>query len=107
MTQIHFCFRRVNPALSIDFLNVGTIKEGQFVPLDDRQFGLLRNWLASLGLCDFIHKDDLSTEFYVIHDQVTSFVCSFYPDRLEWFQDSFVVVLTLDLESYESSEKEE
>lgn len=107
MTQIHFCFRRVNPAMRIDFLNVGTIKEGQFAPLDDRQLNLLRNCLTSFGFGDFIHKDDLSSEQYVFHDQVTSFVCAFSPDQLEWFQDSFVVVLTLDLESYESSEKEE
>lgn len=107
MTQIHFCFRRVNPAMHIDFLNVGTIKEGQFVPLDDRQFGSLRRCLTDSGLGDFIHKDDLSSEQYVYHDQVTHFVCAFSPDQLEWFQDSFVVVLTLNLESYESSEKEE
>lgn len=107
MTQIHFCFRRVNPALSIDFLNVGIIKEGQFVPLDNRQLDLLYNCLFSYGFRDFIHKDDLSPEMYVIHDQVASFFCAFSPDHLEWFQDSLVVVLTLDLESYESSEKEE
>ena len=107
MTQVHFCFRRVNPAVCIDLLNVGTIKEGQFAPLDDRQLDLLRNCLTSYGFCDFIHKDDLSPEQYVFHDQVASFVCAFSPDRLEWFQDTLVVGLTLDLESYESSEKEE
>lgn len=107
MTSIHFCFRRVNPAMRIDFLNVGTIKEGQFTPLDDRQLDLLRNCLTSCGFGDFIHEDDLSSEQYVYHDQVASFIFAFSPDQLEWFQDSIVVVLTLDLESYESSEKEE
>lgn len=107
MTQIHFCFRRVSPAILIDLLSVGIIKEGQFTPLDNRQLDLLRNCLTSYGFRDFLHSDDLSPELYVVHDQVTPFVCAFSPDRLEWFQDSFVVVLTLDLESYESSEKEE
>lgn len=107
MIQVHFCFRRVNPAVRIDLLNVGTIKEGQFAPLDDRQLDLLRNCLTSYGFSDFIHMDDLSPEQYVIHDHVASFVCAFSPDRLEWFQDTLVVGLTLDLESYESSEKEE
>lgn len=107
MTQIHFCFRRVNPAMRIDFLNVGTVKEGQFVPLDDRQLGSLRRYLTGSGLGDFIHKDDLSSEQYVYHDQVVSLISAFTPDQLEWFQDSFIVVLTLDFESYESSEKEE
>ena len=107
MTQIHFCFRRINPALHIDLLNVGTIEEGRFAPLDDRQTVLLRRCLADRGFGDFMHKDSLSTEQYVFHDDATSFVCAFSPDRLDWFQDTFVVVLTLDLDSYEPSEKEE
>lgn len=107
MTQIHFCFRRVSPAILIDLLNVGVIREGQFTPLDGRQLDLLRNCLASRGFSSFIHKDDISPELYVIHDEVSSFVTAFSPDRLDWFQDTLVVVLTLDLESYESSEKEE
>lgn len=107
MTQIHFCFRRINPAMSIDFLNVGTIKEGQFAPLDDHQLALLHTCLDGSGFGDFIHKDDISSERYVFHDQVVSFVCAFSPDRLDWFQDTFVVGLTLDLDSYEPSEKEE
>lgn len=107
MKQIHFCFRRVNPAMRIDFLNVGTIEEGRFTPLDDRQLDLLRNFLVHHDFDDFIHKDDLSSEQYVYHDQVNPFVCAFAPDQLEWFQDSFIVVLSINLESYESSEEEE
>lgn len=107
MTSIHFCFRRINPALHIDLLNVGTLEDGHFVPLDDRQTSLLRRYLADCGFGDFMHKDALSTEHYVFHDAMTSFICAFSPDRLDWFQDTLILVLTLNLDSYESSEKEE
>lgn len=107
MTSVHFCFRRINPALRIDLLSVGTIGEGQFIPLDDQQSASLHRFLDDCGLGEFIHKDNLSSEQYVFHDDVTSFIHAFSPDRLDWFQDALVVVLTINLDSHESSEKKE
>lgn len=107
MSKMHFCFRRINPALVIDFLSVGTIQDGQFIPLDDDHHKALVSCLDKFGFGSFIHQDDISRDSYVYHDQVYRFLDVFPPDTLDWFQDTLIACITLDLTDYVASKEEE
>ena len=106
MTQIHFCFRRINPALSIDLCSIGTINEDRFVPLDDTRLDALKRWMESLNLGDFICRDTISTESYVHHDRINSFLNAFPVKSVDFFQDSLIVVVELTLDGYVTPSEE-
>lgn len=107
MAQIHFCFRRINPALSIDLCTVGTIQDKEFRPLDPDQFSLLQDFLSSVGLPDFIQRSDISPETYVLHGKVIDLLRAVSPTQIDWFQDSLILVVPFNFDDYEPSEKEE
>lgn len=107
MTPVHFCFRRVNPALSIDLCSIGTLQGNQFVPLGLDRFDDLRMALSAAGVPDIIHRSDISDDAYVFHKDVAGFISASLSDQVDWFQDALIVVLPLDLDSYESSKEKE
>lgn len=106
MIQIHFCFRRINPALSIDLCSVGTIQGKEFQPLDPDQLSQLQDFLSSVGLPDFIQRSDISSEAYVSHGKVVDLLRAVCPDQIDWFQDTLVFVVSFNWDSHESSKEE-
>lgn len=107
MKSINFCFRRINPALSIDLCYVGIAGEKEFTPLTSDQFELLLRYLASIGLPDFIRKSDISQESYVLHGKVIDLLTAVKPDQIDWFQDTLILTVPFNLGYHESSKKEE
>lgn len=105
--MIHFCFRRLNPALSIDLCTVGTVQDKEFRLLDPDQFSRLQDFLSSVGLSDFIQRSDISSEAYVFHDKVVDLLRAVNPDQIDWFQDSLIIVVPFNFDDHESTEKEE
>lgn len=106
MTTLHFCFRRINPALSIDLCSIGTIQNDQFVPLHSDHFDALDAALESAGVPCFIHRGPISADAYVFHEDVIDIITAIHPDRVDWFQDTLIIVLTLDIDSHEPSKEE-
>lgn len=107
MTSIHFCFRRINPALSIDLCTIGTIASKEFAPLESHQFDALQSYLSRIGLPDFVRRSDISSEAYVFHGSVAVFLNLVKPTQIDWFQDTLILVIPFDFDSYEPSKEEE
>lgn len=105
MTQIHFGFRRINPALTIDLCSIGTLADGAFKPLSADDEVRLRDALSRAGFPDFLHRDSISSECYVHHEDVSSFVSSL-AGTLDWFQDTLVFASEFNLVCNEPSKKE-
>ena len=106
MTQIHFCFRRINPALSVDLCTIGTLSGKEFCPLDPDQFSHLQDFLSSVGLPDFIQRSDISSEAYVFHGKVIDLLRAVNPDQIDWFQDTLILIVPVNLDNHESSKEE-
>lgn len=103
MTQVHIVIRRINPALKVDFIQVGFIKDGQFstLPLDA---------LNHTTVSDFVEHSSISTSPYINHCQIPSLVEALiaYPDfSIDFFDNTLVLMFSTDLTHNESASKEE
>lgn len=107
MTSVHFCFYRINPVLKIDLVQIGTLETEEFVPLSGDRLKALDAFLNSVGLHDFISRSDICRETYVTHDDVRSLLAAVPFERIDWFKDTLVVVVPVNLDSYETPEEEE
>lgn len=103
MTQIHIVLRRVNPALDIDLVQVGYIKDGQFSQLPV-------NVLANTSIFEYFVTSTISSSPFVAHSLVSHLVTglSTAPNfALEFFDNTLVLMFDFDLDSNESASKEE
>ncbi len=103
MTQIHLVLRRVNPALKIDFAQVGCIEDGQFVNLPVSSF-------EDTALSAFLKMDAISDNHYVFHSDVSSLIVnlSSLPGfSVDYFDSTLVLVFDYNIDSYEGASKEE
>ena len=103
MTQVHIVIRRINPALKVDFVQVGCIKDGQFstLPLDA---------LGHTPVSDFVEHSSISDSPYIDHCQVPSLVEALiaHPDfSVDFFDNTLVLMFSTDLTRDESTSKEE
>lgn len=103
MTQIHVVIRRINPALKIDLVQVGHVKDGQFLtlPLDA---------LGCTPVSDHVRCCSISDSPCIDHHSVCSLVeaLTAYPGfALEFFDNTLVLMFDLDLTHDESTSKEE
>lgn len=103
MTQIHVVIRRINPALKIDLVQVGHIKDGQFtpIPLDAISDSIIASYLRSSNISDSL---------YVDHSDVSDFIASCGPlpgFNIEFFDNTIVLMFDLELNCDESTTKEE
>ena len=103
MTQIHVVIRRINPALKIDLVQVGRIKDGQFVPIpfDAIANSPIASYLKSSNICDSL---------YVDHSEISDLIgtCGVFPDFcIEFFDNTIVLMFNLELNCYESTTEEE
>lgn len=103
MTQIHVIIRRINPALKIDLVQVGRIKDGQFSNIP----------LAALGrtpVSDYVRFCSVSDSPCIDHHSICSFVEALiaYPGfAIEFFDNTLVLMFDFDLTDDESPSKEE
>ena len=103
MTQIHLVLRRINPALKIDFAQVGRIENGQFVNVP---VSSLKDTLLS----KFLKSDSISDSSYIFHSDVSDLVyeLSSYPGfSIEFFDNTLVFMFDLNIDLHESTQKEE
>lgn len=103
MTQIHLVLRRVNPALKIDFAQVGHIEDGQFVSLPV--------WLfENTALFTFLKNDAISDSHYIFHSDISLLVSelSTVPGfSVDYFDNTLVLMFDYNIVSYEGTSKEE
>lgn len=103
MTQIHVVLRRVNPALDVDLVQVGCIKDDQFsqLPLDV---------FSDTPIFDYFLTSDISKSPYVKHQSVTGLVATLasYPKfSVEFFDNTLVLMFDFNIDRDESSSEEE
>ena len=103
MTQIHVVIRRVNPALKVDFVQVGYIKDDQFSVLS-------LDSLDGTPISDYVQSSVISASPYINHSSIPSLVEALitYPDfSIDFFDNTLVLVFSVNLAHNESTSKEE
>ena len=103
MTHVHVVIRRVNPALKIDLVQVGLIKDGQFESLP-------LNALAHTPIVDYMEHSNITTSPYIDHGRISSLVEALiaYPDfSIDFFDNTLVLMFSTNLTHDESTSKEE
>lgn len=103
MTQIHVVLRRVNPALDVDLVQVGCIKDGQFsqLPLDI---------FSDTPVFDYFLTSDISKLPYVNHQAVAGLVSTLasYPKfSVEFFDNTLVLMFDFNIDCNEGPSEEE
>ena len=103
MLQIHVVIRRINPALKIDLVQVGFLKENQFEPLS---FSAVED----TPIARFLKSSSISDSLYVEHSEIFDLVttCGSLPHfRVEFFDNTLVLMFDFNLNCDESTTKEE
>jgi len=103
MKHFHVVIRRVNPAIKIDLVQVGYIKDGQFEPLS-------LDALALTPISDHVEHSTISALPYIDHCRIPSLVeaLSTYPDfSIDFFENTLVLMFNADLTHDESTSEEE
>lgn len=103
MTQVHIVLRRVNPALDIDLVQVGHIKDGQFLPLSP-------DILSGTPIFDYLLTSAVSESPYVAHSSVSGLLATLasYPKfAVEFFDNTLVLMFDFNIDCDESTPKEE
>lgn len=103
MTEIHVVIRRINPALKIDLVQVGRLKDRQFDPLPF-------DAIANSPIAPFLKSSHISDSLYVDHSDVSALVvaCEGLPGfAIEFFDNTVIIMFDLELDSDESATKEE
>lgn len=103
MSQIHVVIRRINPALKIDLVQVGRLKEDQFEPLS-------LSAVKDIPIARFLKSSHISDSPYVDHSEIFDLVttCGSLPHfRVEFFDNTLVLMFDFNLDCDESATKEE
>lgn len=103
MTQLHVVIRRINPALKIDLVQVGRIKDGQFDPIP---FDAISN----SPIASYLKSSNISDSLYIDHSEISDLIgtCSLFPDFcIEFFDNTIVLMFNFELDYDESTTKEE
>lgn len=103
MSQIHVVIRRINPALKIDFVQVGCFEKDQFEPLP---FSAVKD----TPIARFLKSSSISDSLYVDHSEIFDLVttCGSLPHfRVEFFDNTLVLMFDFNLDCDESAPKEE
>lgn len=103
MSQIHVVVRRINPALKIDLVQVGYLKEDRFEPLPSSA-------IKDLPVARFLKSSSISDSLYVDHSEIFGLVttCGSLPHfRVEFFDNTLVLMFDFNFDCDESTTKEE
>lgn len=103
MTHVHVVIRRINPAIKIDLVQVGYIKDGQFetLPFSD---------LAHTPISDYVEHSSIADSPYIEHSCISRLVevLVAYPDfSVDFFDNTLVLTFSTNLTHDEISSKEE
>ena len=102
MTEIHVVIRRINPALKIDLVQVGRLKDCQFEPLPPSA-------VADSPVARFLKSSSISDSSYVDHSDVSALItaCENLPGfDIEFFDNTIILIFDLELDCNESTTKE-
>jgi hypothetical protein len=102
MTSVHVVIRRVNPALKIDLVQVGYIKDGQFETL-------CLSDLAHTPISNYVEHSNIAASPYIDHCCIPSLVEALvaYPDfSVDYFDNTLVLMFSTELTRDESTSKE-
>ena len=103
MTEIHVVIRRINPALKIDLVQIGRLKDRQFEPLPFEA-------VANSPFASFLKSSDISDSLYVDHSKIADLIaaCGSLPGfNVEFFDNTIVLMFDFDLNCNESAKEEE
>lgn len=103
MTEIHVVIRRINPALKIDLVQVGRLKDCQFEVLPFEA-------IVNLPITQFLKSSDISDSLYVEHSKVSDLisVCeSLSGFDVEFFDNMLVLMFDFNLDHDEVATEEE
>lgn len=103
MTQIHVVIRRINPALKIDLVQIGRIKDGQF---DTLSLGAV----ANSPIAHYFKSSHISDSLYVDHSEISDLIsaCGTLPGfGVEFFDNTLVLMFNFDLNYDEGATEEE
>jgi len=102
MTEIHVVIRRINPALKIDLVQVGRLKDCQFEPLPS-------SVLDFSPIADFLRSSNISDSLYIDHSDVSNLIsaCEGLPGfDIEFFDNTIILIFDFELNYDESTTKE-
>jgi len=102
MTEIHVVIRRINPALKIDLVQVGRLKDCQFEPLP-------LDAIANSPISRFLKSSSISDSSYVDHSDISSLIvaCESLPGfDVEFFDNTIILIFDFELAHDESTTKE-
>ena len=103
MTQIHVVIRRVNPAIKVDLVQIGRIKDGQFDPLP---LGVI----ADSPIARYFKSSHISDSLYVDHSEITDLIaaCGNLPNfGVEFFDNTIVLMFDFNLNYNEGATEKE
>ena len=103
MTQIHVVIRRINPALKIDLVQAGYVRDGHFEPLP---FSVLKD----TPVARFLKSSHISDSLYIDHSDASNLVvaCGGLPGfTVDFFDNTMVLIFDSELNCDESKTKEE
>lgn len=103
MARVHVVIRRINPALNVDFVQVGYLKEGQLstIPLSA---------LDGTPIPDYVELSSISATPLINHNLTSSLVEALfaYPDfSVDFFDNTLVLAFNTDLTHSDGTSKEE
>lgn len=102
MTQVHVVIRRINPAIKVDLVQIGSLEDGQFttLPLDT---------LKIAPFSKYVECSSVSDSPYIEHHSISGLIAALisYPNfAIEFFDNTLVLMFDLDLPDDESSSEE-
>lgn len=103
MTEIHVVIRRINPALKIDLVQIGRLKDRQFEPLPFEA-------VANSPFASFLKSSYISDSLHVDHSKIADLItaCGSLPGfNVEFFDNTIVLMFDFDLNCNESAKEEE
>ena len=103
MTRIHIVIRRINPALKIDLVQVGHLKDGRFdvLPLSA---------IADSPIAHYLKSSHISDSLYVDHSEIANLIdaCVVLAGfSVEFFDNTLVLMFDFDLNYDEGATEEE
>lgn len=103
MKQIHVVIRRINPAIKVDLVQIGYIKDGKFttLPLDT---------FKCAPFSKFVECSSVFDSPYIEHHSISGLIAVLisYPNfAIEFFDNTLVLMFDFDLPDDESSSEEE
>lgn len=103
MKQIHLVIRRINPAIKVDLVQMGYLKDGQFTTLPFDTFKVA-------PFSKYVECSIVSDSPYIEHHSISDLIAALisYPNfAIEFFDNTLVLMFDFDLPDDESSPEEE